>query len=30
MKGIIVDSNVISDVFLNDLKWADWSEFKLE
>jgi len=30
MKGIIVDSNVILDVFLNDLKWADWSELKLE
>ena len=30
MKGIIVDSNVILDVFLNDLKWADWSEIKLE
>ena len=30
MTGIIVDSNVILDVFLNDLKWADWSESKLE
>jgi predicted nucleic acid-binding protein len=30
MKGILVDSNVILDVFLNDLKWADWSEAKLE
>jgi len=30
MKGVIVDSNVILDVFLNDLKWADWSESKLE
>ncbi len=30
MKGVLVDSNVILDVFLNDLKWADWSEFKLE
>jgi len=29
MKGILVDSNVILDVFLNDLKWADWSESKL-
>jgi len=29
MKGILVDSNVILDVFLNDLKWADWSETKL-
>ena len=30
MKGIVVDSNVILDVFINDLKWADWSESKLE
>jgi predicted nucleic acid-binding protein len=30
MKGILVDSNVILDVFLNDPKWADWSESKLE
>ena len=30
MKGILVDSNVILDVFLNDLKWVDWSESKLE
>lgn len=30
MKGILVDSNVILDVFLNDIKWADWSESKLE
>jgi predicted nucleic acid-binding protein len=30
MKGILVDSNVILDVFLNDLKWADWSQSKLE
>jgi hypothetical protein len=30
MKGVLVDSNVILDVFLNDLKWADWSECKLE
>ncbi len=30
MKGILVDSNVILDVFLNDLTWADWSELKLE
>jgi predicted nucleic acid-binding protein len=29
MKGVLVDSNVILDVFLNDLKWADWSESKL-
>lgn len=30
MKGVLVDSSVILDVFLNDLKWADWSELKLE
>jgi predicted nucleic acid-binding protein len=30
MKGVLVDSNVILDVFLNDVKWADWSECKLE
>ena len=30
MKGVLVDSNVILDVFLNDLEWADWSESKLE
>jgi len=30
MKGVIVDSNVILDVFLDDLNWADWSESKLE
>lgn len=30
MKGILVDSNVILDVFLDDTKWADWSESKLE
>jgi predicted nucleic acid-binding protein len=30
MKGVLVDSNVILDVFLNDVRWADWSESKLE
>jgi predicted nucleic acid-binding protein len=30
MKGILVDSDVILDVFLNDSKWGDWSESKLE
>ena len=30
MKGVLVDSNVILDIFLNDFKWADWSEAKLE
>ncbi len=29
MKGVLVDSNVILDVFLNDQKWAAWSESKL-
>jgi hypothetical protein len=30
MKGVLVDSNVILDVFLNDPTWADWSEEALE
>jgi len=30
MKGVLVDSNIVLDVFLNDLKWADWSESKLD
>jgi len=30
MKGTLVDSNVILDVFLNDAKWANWSEMKLD
>jgi predicted nucleic acid-binding protein len=30
VNGVLVDSNVILDVFLNDLKWADWSEARLE
>jgi len=30
MKGVFVDSNVVLDVFLNDPKWADWSEAKLD
>ena len=30
MKGILVDSNVILDVFLDDPNWAEWSESKLE
>ena len=25
MKGFLVDSNVILDIFLDDPKWADWS-----
>lgn len=30
MKGVLVDSNIVLDVFLNDSKWADWSESKLD
>lgn len=30
MKGVLVDSNIILDIFLNDPKWADWSESTLE
>jgi predicted nucleic acid-binding protein len=30
MKGILVDSNVILDLFLDDPQWADWSEAALE
>jgi len=30
MKGILVDSNVVLDVFLNDPKWTNWSESKLD
>ena len=30
MGGILVDSNIILDVFLDDPNWADWSESKLE
>ena len=26
MKGLLVDSNVILDIFLDDPSWADWSE----
>jgi predicted nucleic acid-binding protein len=26
MSGLIVDSNVILDIFLDDPNWADWSE----
>ncbi|KKL13154.1 hypothetical protein LCGC14_2528600 [marine sediment metagenome] len=26
MKGLIADSNVILDIFLDDPNWADWSE----
>jgi len=30
MKGVLVDSNIVLDVFLNDPKWAAWSESKLD
>ena len=30
MKGVLVDSNVILDLFLDDPVWADWSERILE
>ena len=30
MRSILVDSNIILDVFLDDPNWADWSESKLE
>ncbi len=30
MKGVLIDSNVILDIFLDDPKWADWSESALE
>jgi len=30
VKGVLVDSNVILDIFLDDPKWADWSESTLE
>jgi predicted nucleic acid-binding protein len=30
MRPILVDSNIILDVFLDDPKWGDWSENTLE
>lgn len=30
MRGVLVDSNVILDVFLNDPNWADASESALD
>jgi hypothetical protein len=30
MKGVLVDSNIILDLFLDDPRWADWSESTLE
>ncbi|RJP94584.1 MAG: type II toxin-antitoxin system VapC family toxin [Desulfobacteraceae bacterium] len=29
MKGILVDSNIILDIFLDDPDWAEWSEARL-
>jgi predicted nucleic acid-binding protein len=29
-KGVLVDSNIILDVFTDDPNWADWSESVLE
>lgn len=29
MKGLLVDSNVILDIFLDDPNWAEWSEAEL-
>jgi len=29
MKGLLVDSNIILDLFLDDPEWADWSESAL-
>jgi predicted nucleic acid-binding protein len=30
MRGILVDSNIILDIYLDDPNWAEWSESKLE
>ena len=30
MHGILIDSNILLDVFLDDPNWADWSENKLD
>lgn len=30
MSGILVDSNILLDVFLDDPDWANWSEIQLE
>ena len=29
MKGVLVDSNVVLDIFLDDPRWAEWSESAL-
>ncbi len=30
MQGVLIDSNVLLDIFEDDPSWADWSESKLE
>lgn len=30
MKGVLVDANVILDLFLDDPRWAEWSEARLQ
>jgi len=30
MNGVLVDSNVVLDLFLNDLDWVEWSESILD
>ncbi|OGL47881.1 MAG: DNA-binding protein [Candidatus Schekmanbacteria bacterium RBG_13_48_7] len=30
MRGVLIDSNILLDLFTNDPTWADWSETKLE
>ena len=30
MHGMLIDSNILLDVFLDDPNWADWSENKLD
>jgi predicted nucleic acid-binding protein len=30
MHGVLIDSNVLLDIFLDDPNWADWSEKKLD
>ena len=29
MSGVLVDSSVVLDIFLDDPQWADWSETTL-
>ena len=30
MKGVLVDSNIILDIFENDSNWVNWSESTLD